>query len=252
MGGSSSRGHCLAASGIRVNSVPLEPEELELWRRYRESKDMAARDFIFFRYTSWARSVAAQVYRRLRVVQIEWADYVQNAQIGLLEAMSRFNETRGTDFIAYAKPRVRGSVFNGVRAILREEGQRRSLLGERVERLQSIGNESSSDPLNDFISAVVGLGLGHMLETEQFGQVPRDALALVEHHELGVALRDSLLELGERDRDIILAHYFKHVPFQEIAKLRGVTKGRISQIHKGALVRLREILAERRNDYLSL
>jgi RNA polymerase sigma factor for flagellar operon FliA len=185
-------------------------------------------------------------------VQIEWADYVQNAQIGLLEAMSRFNETRGTDFIAYAKPRVRGSVFNGVRTILREESQRRSLLGERVERLQSIGSESSSDPLNDFISTVVGLSLGHMLETEQFGHISKDALALAEHHELGMALRDSLLELGKRERAILLAHYFRHVSFQEIAKLQGVTKGRISQIHKGALVRLRVILAERRNDFLSL
>lgn len=232
--------------------MSLEPEEQELWRRYRESKDVAARDFLFIRYTSWARSVAAHVYRRLRVVQIEWVDYVQNAQIGLLEAMSRFNETCGTDFIAYAKPRVRGSVFNGVRTILREDSQRRSLLGERVERLQSIGNESSPDPLADFIGTVIGLGLGHILETEQFGQIPKDALAQVEHQELGMALRDSLLELGERERAILLAHYFRHVPFQEIAKLQGVTKGRISQIHKGALGRLRVILAERRNDYLSL
>ena len=232
--------------------MSLEPEEQELWRRYRESKDVAARDFLFVRYTSWARSVAAHVYRRLRVVQIEWVDYVQNAQIGLLEAMSRFNEGRGTDFIAYAKPRVRGAVFNGVRTILREEGQRRSLLGERAERLQSIASESSSDPLNDFISTVVGLSLGHMLETEQFGQVPKDALAHVEHLELGAALRDSLLELGERERAILLAHYFRHVPFQEIAKIQGVTKGRISQIHKNALARLRVILAEKRGDYLSL
>ena len=232
--------------------MSLEPEEQELWRRYRESKDVAARDFLFIRYTSWARSVAAHVYRRLRVVQIEWVDYVQNAQMGLLEAMSRFNEGRGTDFIPYAKPRVRGAVFNGVRTILREESQRRSLLGERAERLQSIGGESSPDPLNDFIGTVVGLGLGHMLETEQFGQVPPDALAHVEHHELGVALRDSLLELGERERAILLAHYFRHVPFQEIAKLQGVTKGRISQIHKSALARLRVILAEKRSEYLSL
>lgn len=230
--------------------MSLEPEERELWRRYRESKDVEARDFLFVRYTSWARSVAAHVYRRLRVVQIEWVDYVQNAQIGLLEAMSRFNETRGIDFIAYAKPRVRGSVFNGVRTILREESQRRSLLGERVERLQSIGNESSSDPLNDFISAVVGLGLGHMLETERFGQIPKDALAAVEHHELGVALKDSLLELGERERAVLLAHYFRQVPFQEIAKMQGVTKGRISQIHKSALLNLRRVLAERRQDFL--
>jgi RNA polymerase sigma factor for flagellar operon FliA len=34
-------------------------------------------------------------------------------------------------------------------------------------------------------------------------------------------------------------HYLQHVPFVEIAKMLGVTKGRISQLHKSAMARLR-------------
>ena len=69
--------------------VPAE-EELELWARHRTANCRAAHETLFFRYAPWARSVARAVYRRLRVPQVEWADYAHNATIGLLEAMGRF------------------------------------------------------------------------------------------------------------------------------------------------------------------
>ncbi|NJL18613.1 MAG: hypothetical protein HC938_17105, partial [Nitrospira sp.] len=45
------------------------------------------------------------------------ADYVQNASIGLLEAISRFEPERGIPFAAFALPRVRGAVLNGLRTL---------------------------------------------------------------------------------------------------------------------------------------
>lgn len=228
------------------------PEEYELWIRYRQFGDNQARDFLFLKYTSWARAVAASVYRRLRVSQVEWADYVQNAQIGLLEAMSRFDVARGYDFMAYAKPRVRGAVFNGLRSALKEDEHRRGHEDDRKERLQSLNEQPSSDPLLDFIGSVIGLGLGHLLETEQFDAGSDHAHGLVERHELGLILRDALLDLKDRERRILIAHYFRQVPFQEIAKEYGITKGRVSQIHKAALMQLRALLGARRVEYQSL
>lgn len=232
--------------------MPIDPAEQELWLRYRRNGDGEARDYLFMCYTSWARKVAASVYRRLRVHQVEWNDYVQNAQVGLLEAMSRFDVARGTDFMAYAKPRVRGAVFNGLRAILREEQQSRNLLGARLERLQSLSDEPASEPLTDFVDSVIGLGLGHLLENEQFGAATGHAQGMAEQHELGVLLKDALLELRQRDRSILMAHYFQQIPFQDVAIEHGITKGRVSQIHKAALMRLREALAKRRCDFQSL
>jgi RNA polymerase sigma factor FliA len=41
---------------------------------------------------------------------------------------------------------------------------------------------------------------------------------------------------------VIHGHYLQEQPFDEIAVLMGVSKGRVSQLHRQALVRLREIL----------
>lgn len=37
----------------------------------------------------------------------------------------------------------------------------------------------------------------------------------------------------------MLVHYFQYVPFKDIALQMGVTKGRVSQMHREALMRLR-------------
>src|SRR6187401_2394243 len=122
-----SRGLCSTATGPSP-VVSAAPDEHALWLAYRRDGDAAARVQIYGRYQPWARSVARDVFRRLRNPLLEWGDYVQNASVGLLEAMGRFDVGRGIDFIAYARPRVRGAVFNGVRVFIDRHG------GGREER----------------------------------------------------------------------------------------------------------------------
>jgi len=232
--------------------MSIEAAEKELWKRYREQKDAAARDFLFMKYTAWARGVAASVYRRLRVSQMEWSDYVQNSQIGLMEAMSRFDATRNIDFMAYAKPRVRGAVFNGLRLVLREEKHNRDLVSRGFDRVQSLAESSTSEPLENFVDSVVGLALGYLLETEQFSQATGYAQEMLEQRELGELLKEAILELEERERGILTSHYFLQIPFQAIALDLGITKGRVSQIHKAALMKLRESLLRQQYDFQSL
>lgn len=222
--------------------MAIEAAEQELWRRYREESDVAARDFLFLRYSSWAKSVAASVARRVRLVGMEWSDHLQNAQVGLLEAMSRYDVQRGIDFMAYAKPRVRGAVFNGMRVYSKEPPM---ASGSRVlqERMDSLQADELDDPLAGFIEAVVGLSLGYLLETGDGSgdQNPADAI-----NGFTPILRDALLDLPVRQREVLIAHYLRQVPFQEIASNLGLTKGRISQIHKAGLLGLRQALRERR------
>jgi RNA polymerase sigma factor for flagellar operon FliA len=46
--------------------------------------------------------------------------------------------------------------------------------------------------------------------------------------------------LPDQERRVVKYHYFQNLEFTEIARIFGVTKGRVSQIHKRALVLLRE------------
>lgn len=219
--------------------MSMEPAERELWRRYREDGDQVARDYLFLRYLPWARSIAARVAKRLRWGVLDWSDHVQNANIGLLEAMTRYDPGRGVDFMGYAKPRVRGAVFNAVRSAYR--GVQRSPNSESYpDRLESLATDQAEDPLAAFVDTVVGLGIGAMLEMSE--PSPTDSSSFQQY---SVLLKDALIDLPDRQREILLKHYFMQVQFQEIAASMGLTKGRVSQLHKTALGNLRLALRKR-------
>ncbi len=219
----------------------MESIEQELWRRHAQEGDTEARDFLFLRYSPWARSVAAAVARRTGLRMMDWADHAQNAQVGLLEAMSRYDASLGVDFMAYAKPRVRGAVFNGMRCFLRADAadSRKRI---SVDRLESL-HEYADDPLTAFVDTVVGLGLGLLLDGDLRGD---DTSAGIDGY--SPVLRDALLKVPGRHREILIAHYLRQIPFQDVARELGVTKGRVSQLHKEGLGMLRGILRERRYD----
>lgn len=220
-------------------------EEQELWLSLRTGRDRSAHQQLFFRYAPWSRAVARDVYRRIRIAQMDWNDYAQNATIGLLEAMSRYDENRGVEFMAYAKPRVRGAVFNGLRSYLSEAGRRKDLPSHLIDRMDSFDASSLDDPLGQLISSVAGMGMGLLLDSiasKDLCIAESDASTLAEQHQMDVLLESTIVQLPERERLILTLHYYQYMSFVDIATLLGVTKGRISQIHKSAIERSKGIL----------
>jgi RNA polymerase sigma factor for flagellar operon FliA len=229
--------------------VAVAADELELWERLRRDASREAHEALFFRYAPWSRSVARDVYRRVRIPQLEWCDYTHNATVGLLEAISRYDSARGIDFPAYAKPRVRGAVFNGLRIFL-ADARRQGGVERRQERVDSLDAEADAgDPLLRLVDLVSGLATGLMLESEGMGEGlydGSDAAAFAERHQLQLLARESLQALNEQEQRVANLHYFQHLPFVDIAAMMGLTKGRISQIHKSAIRKAAAYIA--RND----
>jgi RNA polymerase sigma factor FliA len=237
-------------SHLSEKAGALDSYERRLWKRWREEREIAARNALVLQYSPWARMVARDVYRRVHSLGDAWHDCVQNALIGLLEAMDRFDPDREIKFETYARYRVRGAVFNGLR-ILRESLAQSSNAYDQtravLDRVESFEDSAASDPLEAFVATTVGLGLGFLLEAKSFPdrEESTDAYAELEKEELSMAVIDGIERLNEREQAILTLHYFHHVPFVEIASQLGVTKGRISQLHKRALERMRIILGSR-------
>ena len=224
--------------------------ELELWQRYRDHGDCDARDRLFLHYVPWATGIARGVHYRVRAYQVDRDDFIQNATIGLLEAMSRYDPTRGVPFRSYAQPRVRGAVFNGLRSILgdRPTPSDESRFAARLESFQDDGSDGNA--FENIVASIVGLGIGFLLDEATEGQAANDVLTRVEQSEIASALVLAVAHLPDRLKLIIQSHYFQHVPFQELASKLGLTKGRISQLHKAALMELkRDLRKAGRHEY---
>jgi RNA polymerase sigma factor FliA len=222
-----------------------------LWQRWQQERSAATRNALIVHYSPWARLVARDVYLRVYLLKDAWHDCVQNALLGLMEAIERFDATRGVPFHPFARLRVRGAVFDGLRALRETHVELGHALKERYaapqERVDSLLEDEGGDPLEAFIAATVGLGLGFLLDMQSMPGAadPSDAYAELEKAQLSTAVSESLDQLPERDRAIVVLHYYHQLPFVDIASRLGITKGRVSQLHKRALQQIRNSLRER-------
>ena len=228
----------------------MDTDERALWERWCTSQDATARHALIVRYSPWARLVARDVSMRVYALRDAWHDCVQNALIGLLEAMDRFDPTRGASFQTYARHRVRGAVFNGMRTLresLAQGARSYDQMAAALDRIDTLDDSETADPLEAFVGATIGLGLGFLLEASSVPAHAQgsDAYAELERGELSAAISEAVERLPEREQMILMLHYYHHVPFVEISAQLGVTKGRISQLHRRALDQLRVYLRSR-------
>ena len=213
---------------------------------WRERRDVAARDALVLKYSPWARMLARDVYLRVYLMRDAWHDCTQNALLGMLDAMERFDPSVGAAFSTYARARVRGAVFDGLRVLT--ESRPRTEGSIPAERMESLMMNDDDDPLESFVATTAALGLGFLIEAQSIPtQVDVAGLSYYADAE-----RDSLLhavtrrldQLRDRERTILTLHYYHQIPFVEIAQRLQVTKGRVSQLHRQALIQLRRLLKE--------
>lgn len=220
-----------------------------LWDAFGGSNDSRARAALIEHYLPFARIVAARVYGLRADSSASFDDYLQHARVGLIEAIDRFDVTRGVTFESYAVHRVRGAVLNGIGQESESAAQRefrRSVARERVESLAAhAGAALHRASLAELIQITVGIAVGLVLDAEPIDETPgANPYAMAELEQFARTVRRLVEELPEREREVIKGHYYDRLEFQEIARCTAVTKGRVSQLHAKALAHLRERLAE--------
>lgn len=227
-----------------------------LWRAWAVDREDAVRQQLADAYRSFARMLAAKAYSNRFSPELEFDDYLQFALIGLLESIDRFDAKRNIPFEAFAGPRIRGAVLNGVQTLSEKQSQISARVQARQDRARSLaidgeaGGMAPRDPLQRLADIAIGLAIGVMLDDRGLytdgepadpSGTPYDRL---EAAQLRARLRKLVDGLPEAERRVLHQHYYQQVAFEEIARNCGLTKGRISQIHHGALRRLRQLSAD--------
>lgn len=230
--------------------VLSDQEEKVLWRAWREQQDPQARQTLIDHYLPFAQILAAKLYARRQVDDIEFLDYRQYAIIGMIEAIDRFDATRNASFRTYAGHRITGSILNGIEKSCEKQQQISARVSLRQDRLQSILEERKTSSGNDLFSELaelaIGIALGYMLEDSGMfqGQEEQYTEHFYDRHELAQlkeAIKRLVDVLPDQARSIVSYHYYQGLSFDEIARILDLSKGRISQVHRQALKLLREL-----------
>jgi len=224
-----------------------------LWEAYASSGDPQARGELIEHYMPIARIIAAKAFGLRANPAASFDDYLQYARVGLIEAVDRYDASRSVPFEAYSAPRIRGAILNGIEHDSEVSAQRSFWRTRMQERTDSLLGDKQARPerasLQELIQMTVGLALSLVLDEaaqEPIDEQPQsNPYAVTEMEQLIRRVRALLVKLPEREQQVIRGHYFEQREMQLIAADYGISKGRVSQLHAQALVRLRELLGEK-------
>lgn len=233
---------------MTASAIDWEEQERAAWRLWSDAPTLQARHALVHHYGAWLRSIARETYLSFRVHGTELNDYIQFATQGMLEALDRFDPTLGVPFRAYARPRVRGAILNGIPKFSESSHHFTSTKNRWNERIISLCEHDEEeqllgDTLEEIADLTITLALGYLLEDSALFEAPQGSQYGAE---LLVVMQKSLLcsldKLTALEASVIRFHYFNQIAFKDVAKLLSLSAARISQLHKAALKKLKLIL----------
>jgi RNA polymerase sigma factor FliA len=233
-----------------------------LAKRYPE-QDGPTPENLVASHMDLVRKIAWHMYGRVgRLVEID--DLLQVGYIGLVDASQRYTPRQGATFAAYAAIRIRGSIIDHLRAsssLCRSTIVMQQKMRAAVQRLEK---RLMRSPETTEIATEMGITVTDLQNWQtQFGashiqsldEVYSDHSLLFSNSQLSVEdklqrdemrrhLRRALERLPEREATVLQLYFVEELNVYEIAEILGVTTGRISQIKKSAVERLRISIAE--------
>jgi RNA polymerase sigma factor FliA len=238
--------------------VSTQFAERELWQSWRKQGDEEARQKLLSLHLPYARVVAAAYYGKRLNDEIEFADYLQLASLGLIEAVGRFDPEYGVQFRTFAARRMHGSILDGIERLTekqqqiaarqRLEAQRRAAIKEGAAAAQGESGSRSGEQVLQYVAEVgLAFALAWILDGTGMFDAGEKSETLpfyrsVELDQLRKRIVELVHALPAQERKVIQGHYFQERPFEEIADDMRLTRGRISQVHRKALARLHETL----------
>ena len=177
------------------------------------------------------RAVAGFVRKLPPSVQRD--DLVAAGTYGLVDSLRRHKGDRGPQFEWYARIRIRGAIVDELRA---QDWLTRRARGHANSEVNADAQARASFIGIDDLPG----GEGSLSSS---GEPVPNVLDILEQRSEREHLTKVVGDLPERERYVIVAHYFEGVQFKAIAQVLGVSEPRISQLHTRAVDLLRARLS---------
>ena len=249
--------------GVDTSSLPiLREEEKRQLLAAAQSGDVEARDRLIMGNLRLVLSVIS----RFNPKNDSQDDLFQVGCIGLIKAIDNFNLDMDVRFSTYAVPMIIGEirryqrdnnavrVSRGVRDLayralqVKEEilrtHQREATISEiaksldTTERLVGEAMEAIVEPISLFDS-VYGEGEDKMYVIDKLSDESSSDEVWIE----GIALKDALKKLNQREMNIISLRFYKGRTQMEIAEEIGISQAQVSRVEKGAIQKLRKYMS---------
>lgn len=242
-----------------------------LWERFVADNDPLIREQLILQYRPLVKYVMGRMAISLPAI-LEYQDVIASGTIGLIEAVERFDPTKGVKFETYAISRIRGSMIDMLRALDIVPRSARKKARETLNTASQLTVELGREPTDSEVATALGLTVRQYLK--QLADASRVTISLdsmgasseddddpsavsvadphvpevttdlerdEEIHELSAAIR----ELDERDQAVLSLYYKEELTLRQVSRVLGISESRVCQLHARALLRIRASLERR-------
>ncbi|MSR28820.1 MAG: FliA/WhiG family RNA polymerase sigma factor [Phycisphaerales bacterium] len=250
----------------------------DLWRKYASVRNAPGKDAereeirnqLIVKFHHLVRYTAERMRTRLPA-EVEVDDLISAGLFGLMDAIDAFDTSRGIKFETYCPQRVRGAIFDELRAMdwVPRLVRSRTTKVERVRKeIEMKNGRPATDPeIRDRLG----------VSADEFEKISRDSRpvgvvslnkkwadpdAANESREIDVAQPDgegdpfkllqrqdlqTLLTKGltRAERLIVILYYYEELTMKEIGLTLDLSESRVSQMHSSILARLKSQMKHR-------
>ena len=199
----------------QLSKIPLlkPSEERRLWLQYKEQNNLQARQELIYRY----QPLVCKIVTILKPSEQVYLDLFQEGVVGLVEAVERFEPSRGFKFSTYARFRIRGRAL--------------TYLQKHTRHPQ---NMSESDQLSLLVQN---------LETDE-----PDPDENAEDSFLLDRIYECVEALPEKEKEPFVAVVLKEEEPKQVAKRMEISRSYLSRLLKKSWKRIRDMLDDLRDD----
>ncbi len=231
-----------------------------LWQEYLRTRDLEIRNTLLMYYVPLVKRVVNRLFQTTKAFN-EYDDLISCGIIGLMDAIDRFNPTKGASFETYSQIRIRGEIIDYMRSLdwapvhLRikikkvenaydELSQEKGRLVTDLEVAQHL--DINQCDLHEILKESHFLNVVHLEELLQdtVQEDPRFAAESsvqnsLEDQDFKSNLAREIEKLSEREKLLVSLYYSDELTLKEIGIVLGVTESRVCQIHSSVMSKLR-------------
>ena len=259
---------------ITVETPSGEKTLLEVWISYKNENTLEIRNVLMEHYLQLVRYTAERVHQKLPS-EVDVDDLYSAGLFGLMQAIDAYDLTRGFKFETYCTQRIRGAIYDELRAMDWVPRLVRSR-STKVDRARKSIEMETGDKATD--NQIIGQ---LEVDTDEYEKIERDSRPVLmtslnrkaydsdsskEVQEIDV-IRDKrqenpVLELQRKDlqflltkgltraeRLIVVLYYYEEMTMKEIGLTLDLSESRVSQMHSSILARLKAQMQHRSKEF---
>lgn len=221
------------------------------------------------RYLPLVKFIASRIFTG-RMSPVDQDDLINYGVIGLIDAIDRFDTSKGVKFETYASLRIKGAIIDELRKLNWMPRSAISKISRLNEVKETLKEKLDREPNSSEIASELGVSMSDLRKIESYvnylsvvsldeiifqsdddeiflsstiedEKSPRPDNVLEEKEKFHM-LKGAIDMLEEKDKLILNLYYHEKLTLKEIGQVLDISESRVSQLHSRIILRLRDNL----------